>query len=290
MQDFRTRLTILAFRAPSVVVLVVLVAFPIGYAINLSFRKYSLLLTDSAGQWNGLSNWARMATDAEFWHSMLITGIFTGTAVTIETILGVALGLWLASLKLFGRIVAPFILVPMIVTPLVAGLIFNFALNPQFGYLNRLLRSLGLVDANGVLGDPSLALAGLIAVDVWAWTPFIALMVMAARRAMEPSVFEAASLDGASRWQVFRRVTLPLLTPILVIALLFRIQDSLREFDKVYILTSGGPGQATMTSDLFIYRLSFKEFDLSYGATTGLVTFAFVFLLSIILYRIVERQ
>ena len=167
---------------------------------------------------------------------------------------------------------------------------FNFAFNAQFGYLTWVLGELGLDPNGGVLNQGPSALAALIAVDVWEWFPFIALMVIAGLRALPTSPFEAASIDGASTYQTYRYIMLPMLKPVLVVAVLFRATEAIREFDKVYILTGGGPGSATTVNDLYQYRVSFLNWDLSYGAALGLVTFAFVLTLCGVLYRILTRD
>ncbi|HET7902316.1 MAG TPA: sugar ABC transporter permease [Candidatus Nanopelagicales bacterium] len=277
-------------QGPSLLVLGLVILFPLAYSINLSFRSYSLVIPDHTGQWVGLENYSRMLHDGDWYQALLVTAIFTVCAVTIETVLGVAVGVFIDRLRRTRRIAVSLLLLPMILTPLVVGLMFNFALNSQFGYLTWFFKTIGFSAGVGVLNTGPGALTALILIDVWEWFPFVALMVVAGLQTLPKEPFEAASIDGASGRQSFRYLTLPMLAPILGVAVLFRTTEAIREFDKVYVLTGGGPGSATTVNDLYQYRVSFQNWDLSYGATLGLVSFAFVLLLSGILYRRLNRK
>ena len=277
-------------QGPSLLILILIVVFPLLYSVSLSLQSYSPVLPGHTGQWVGLENFQKILHDSDFFNAVRVTVIFTVCAVTIETILGTIVGVLMDRLIRFRRALTSMLLLPMITTPLIVGLMFNFAFNAQFGYLTWVLGELGLDPNGGVLNQGPSALAALIAVDVWEWFPFIALMVIAGLRALPTSPFEAASIDGASIYQTYRYIMLPMLKPVLVVAVLFRATEAIREFDKVYILTGGGPGSATTVNDLYQYRVSFLNWDLSYGAALGLVTFAFVLTLCGVLYRILTRD
>ena len=277
-------------QGPSLLILILIVVFPLLYSVSLSLQSYSPVLPGHPGQWVGLENFQKILHDSDFFNAVRVTVIFTVCAVTIETILGTIVGVLMDRLIRFRRALTSMLLLPMITTPLIVGLMFNFAFNAQFGYLTWVLGELGLDPNGGVLNQGPSALAALIAVDVWEWFPFIALMVIAGLRALPTSPFEAASIDGASTYQTYRYIMLPMLKPVLVVAVLFRATEAIREFDKVYILTGGGPGSATTVNDLYQYRVSFLNWDLSYGAALGLVTFAFVLTLCGVLYRILTRD
>jgi multiple sugar transport system permease protein len=272
-------------QAPSLLVLSLVVVFPLLYSINLSFRSYSLVTPGHTGQWVGIDNYVRLLHDAEFGHALLVTMVFTVGAVAIETVLGVVVGILIDRLRRLQRAAVSMLLLPMILTPLVVGLMFNFALNAQFGYLTWFFQSIGFTPAVGALNTGPGALVALVLIDVWEWFPFVSLMVVAGLQTIPKEPLDAASLDGASVLQCYRYVTLPLLRPILGVAILFRATEAVREFDKVYVLTGGGPGSATTVNDLYQYRVSFAEWDLSYGATLGLVSFAAVLVLSGVMYR-----
>ncbi len=280
----------LVYQAPSLIVLACVVLFPLAYSIDLSFRSYSLVVPGRTGQFVGLDNYQKMFRDGDFGQALLTTLIFIVVSVTLETVLGVAAGMLLDRLRRMKRLVTSILLLPMIIAPLVVGLVFNFALNAQFGYLTWALRTLGLPGGEGALNNGPMALVALILVDVWEWAPFMTLMVAAGLSALPKEPFEAASVDGASSWQAFRMLTLPMLRPVLAVAILFRATEAIREFDKVYVLTGGGPGSWTTVNDLYQYRVSFAEWDLSYGAALGLVTFAAVLILAISAFRLLAPK
>jgi len=231
-----------------------------------------------------------MLHDGDFYQAILVTTIFVVAAVSLETVLGVLVGIFIDRLRRLRRFAISMLLLPMILTPLVVGLMFNFALNAQFGYLTWFFKEIGFEAGVGVLNSNVGALAALILIDVWEWFPFIALMVVAGLQTIPKEPLEAASIDGASTLQAYRFVTLPMLAPVLGVAVLFRATEAIREFDKVFVLTGGGPGSATTVNDLYQYRVSFLQWDLSYGATLGLVSFAFVLLLSGLMYRTLNRR
>ncbi len=277
-------------QGPSLVVLGLVVLFPLAYSIRLSFQSYSPIIPNHDGQWVGLDNYQRILHDGDFHHSLIVTGVFVVVAVTLETVLGVVVGIFIDRLRRMRRVVTSTLLLPMILTPLVVGLMFNFALNAQFGYLTYVLDQLHLAGGSGVLNSSVGAFVALTLIDVWEWFPFVALMVVAGLQTIPKEPLEAASIDGASTLQVYWHITLPMLRPILGIAILFRATEAIREFDKVFVLTGGGPGSATAVNDMYQYRVSFLNWDLSYGAALGLVTFAAVLALSALMYRSLRKK
>ena len=277
-------------QGPSLLVLGLVVLFPLAYSIKLSFQSYSPIIPNHDGQWVGLDNYQRILRDGDFHHSLLVTAVFVVVAVTLETGLGVVVGILIDRMRRMRRVVTSAILLPMILTPLVVGLMFNFALNAQFGYLTFILDQLHLAGGSGVLNSSVGAFVALTLIDVWEWFPFVALMVVAGLQTIPREPLEAASIDGASTLQAYWHVTLPMLRPILGIAILFRATEAIREFDKVFVLTGGGPGSATAVNDMYQYRVSFLNWDLSYGAALGLVTFAAVLALSALMYRSLRRK
>lgn len=282
-------ISILGLRGPAAVALLILIAVPLIYSITLSFRDYSLLIPGSAGKWIGFDNYARMFHDGAFGAALLRTGLFIVASVVPETIIGIAMAVGLNQLRRYQRLATTALLTPMVIAPLVVGLIFNLAFNSQFGIFTWVIKTLG-GPTTGILDSSQTAFGALVLSDVWEWTPFVALMIMAALKALPHSPLEAARVDGASRFATFWHITLPYLRPVLAVAVLFRVTEALREFDKVFILTNGGPGEATTVNDLFQYRVSFHEYDLSYGATLGLATFALVMTLAWIMYRRMVRK
>lgn len=279
-----------AMQTPSLLVLALVIVIPLITSLMLSFQSYSPVLPNAEGQWIGLANYQRMLADAHFGKAILITLAFAILAVGLETVIGIVVGSFLATLLRVRRLVTSLLLVPMIATPLVVGLMFGFAFNPDFGYLNPVFEALGLASAGGVLTSPVSAFIALVLTDVWEWVPFIALMVMAGLSAIPEGPVEAAKIDGAGIWRLHWNVKLPLIRGVIGVAVLFRATEAVREFDKVFVLTGGGPGSSTMVSDLYQYRVSFTNWDLSYGATLGIASFLAMLIVSIFVFRTLARQ
>jgi multiple sugar transport system permease protein len=277
-------------QAPSLLILLVVLAFPLVYSLSLSFQSYSPVDPEAQGQWIGLDNYVRMLQDTQFGQAILVTLAYVVLAVALETVLGTAIGVWLSRLMRTRRLVTSFLLLPMIATPLVVGLMFSFGLNAQFGYMTETLQWLGLVGEAGVLDSPAGAFAALVAMDVWEWTPFIALMVLAGLSAAPQAQIQAAQMDGCNTFQLYWHVMLPMIKPVIGVAILFRATEAIRQFDQVYILTGGGPGSATTVNDIFQYRVSFTAFDMSYGAALGIATFLVVSVLAWVLFRYLNRK
>jgi len=231
-----------------------------------------------------------MFQDAQFGQAILVTLAYVVLAVAIETVLGTVIGVWLSRLMRTRRVVTSFLLLPMIATPIVVGLMFSFGLNPQFGYMTDALQALGLVGASGVLDSAGGAFTALVAMDVWEWTPFIALMVLAGLSSAPQAQIQAAQLDGCNTVQLYWHIMLPMIRPVIGVAILFRATEAIRQFDQVYILTGGGPGAATTVNDIFQYRVSFTAFDMSYGAALGIATFLVVAVLAWVLFRFLNRK
>lgn len=286
----KTSLFEVIMQAPSLIVLAVIIAVPLGISVALSFQAYSPVIPNADGQWVGFANYLRLFTDAQFGRAILLTFVFAVLAVGMETVLGILLGIYLNSLAASRRVITSLLMLPMITTPLVVGLIFSFALNAEFGYISPLLRTLGIAPEGGMLTDPTGAFVALVLTDVWEWTPFIALMVMAGLSAMPQAPIEAAMIDGASWWQMQWQVKLPMIRAVIGVAILFRLTEAIREFDKVFILTGGGPGAATTVTDLYQYRIAFTNWDLSYGAALGMVSFIAVLIASVFMFRVLARM
>ena len=183
------------------------------------------------------------------------------------------------------------LLIPMMLPPVVVGIVWRLMLNPDFGAVNGTLKGAGVnTDALTWTASPALALASVIAVDIWQWTPFIFLVLLAGLQAIPQEPYEAAVIDGSSAWQTFRHVTLPLLKPAILIALLLRTMDLLRVFDQIFILTEGGPGFATETVSLYIYRTAFRFSDFGYAAAMSFVLLALTNVISVIYIKFLQAK
>jgi multiple sugar transport system permease protein len=266
---------------PAVLVLLALSIYPLIYSIKVS-------LTGSDGGFT-FANFTRLAGDRVFGAAALQTIVLTLAALALEFALGLALALLIDSLARAKSFFRAGLLVPMLLPPVVAAVAWRLIFNPQFGVLNGTLRELG-VQTESLLwigGDHS-ALASVILVDVWEWTPFLFLLLSAGLQAIPPEPMEAARIDGASAWQIFRDVTLPLLRPVILLALLLRAMDLVRIFDQIFILTQGGPGTATETVSLYIYRTAFRFSNFGYAAAMSFALLAATILFSRGLMRIMR--
>jgi len=274
----------LLFITPAVVVLLTLSIYPLIYSVTISLQRD----TASGTVW-GLGNFTRLFTDVFFWTAMAHTFVYAGAALTCEFLLGLGLAL-LLNAQIRGRgFFRASLLVPMMLPPVVVGVVWRLMLNPDFGAINGTLKWFGIsTESLTWTASPRLAMLSVIAVDVWQWTPFVFLVLLAGLQAIPQEPYEAALIDGSSRWQTFRHVTLPLLKPAILIVLLLRTMDLLRVFDQIFILTEGGPGFATETISLYIYRTAFRFFDFGYAAAMSFVLLALTNVVSAIYIKFLQ--
>src|SRR5437763_8589954 len=272
--------------APTVAVLLALSVYPLIYAIKVAFQSG----TGADAHWT-LQHFTRLFADSFFLSALGHTLVYATVALTCEFLLGLGLAL-LVDRPLRGRgWFRALLLVPMMLPPVVVGVVWRLMLNPDFGAINGTLRSVGLTtDALTWTASPKLAMLSVIAVDVWQWTPFVFLVLLAGLQAIPQEPYEAARMDGSSGWQTFRFITLPLLRPAMLIALLLRTMDLLRVFDQIFILTEGGPGFATETVILYIYRAAFRFFDFGYAAAMSFVLLIITNFISAGYLRLLQRQ
>lgn len=271
-----------AFLGPALAVLVGLTAFPVIYVINLSLRRYSLTNPAAGQPFVGLENYASFLPDPGFHAALARTIVFTVGSVVLTFVLGLAVALLLHRRDIYGKGLArTVILIPVILTPLVVGATFRFILDYDNGPVNATSALLGL-GRIPFLADPVWALASVILVDVWQWTPFAALVLLAGLDSLPKDPFEAAQIDGASRWEQLRHITIPLLRPVIAVVLLLRTMDAFREFDKIFIMTAGGPGTATETLPIFVWRAGFQNFNMGYAAAIGEVMIIIITVVSML--------
>jgi multiple sugar transport system permease protein len=243
---------------PAVIVLLVIVIFPTVFLYYISLTNYDLTMGFDQKKFIGLGNFAWLFTvDKDFWHSILITVFFMFFTVAVEFTLGLGIATLFNRRMALKRLWMSFLIVPMVTTPSIVSLIWKLMLNTEYGVLNFLLGLFG-VHAVNWLGFGS-ALWSLMMVEIWEWTPFMALILYAGLQSLPQEPFEAANVDGASPLQAFLHLTIPLLRPIIFIALILRLIDALKIFDIVYGLTQGGPGNATELLGLHIFRLGFRH-------------------------------
>jgi multiple sugar transport system permease protein len=262
------RRDVLLLVIPAGLYLVVFSVFPLLYSLGISFFDWSQ--TTSTFTFIGLDNYARLAADPVFWQAAVNTAILVVAAVAIQVVLGTALALFF-DLHLRGSwFVRGVLILPMLLTPVVVGLMWRALLNPDWGMVNWVLGELGLPQPLW-LADPKLALITLVLVDSWQWTPFIMVIVFARLQALPRDVFEASAVDGAGRVATLRRVTLPLLAPAIVFAAVFRSIDAFRSFDVVFGLTYGGPGRLTTTLSFYAWETGFSFTRYGYASAIAYV-------------------
>lgn len=280
------------FLAPALILLLLVVVGPFFFTVALSFTDLSYALPDRNGDFVGFANYRRlMQDDPVFWDSFFTTLRFVATAVTIELLLGFAIAMLIVSYIRRQRVILTLILVPMMLAPVAVGLLWKLLLQGDFGMVTHYLRVVGLLASDrAVFSDPGLARLAIVLIDVWQWTPFVTLVLLAGLLGLPRAPFEAAIMDGAGRWRIFRDMTLPLLRPILALVVLLRGIDAFKEFDKVFILTGGGPGTSTELLSIYTYRVNFRDWDLGYGAVCAFMVYLVVLILCAFFHTLMSRS
>jgi multiple sugar transport system permease protein len=258
---------------PAVVLFVLLTVYPVANLARMSVSTVEFSQGREIWTFTPLRNVALLAADDVVPAAVLNTLVFVVASVAIEMVLGLALALLVAGVGRGKGLVRTVMILPILVPPVAIGSMWKLMYNYDFGIFNQTLVALGFAPANW-LGSTSLALWSVVLVDVWHWVPFVFLILFAAVEALPVDVLEAARVDGATRWQLVRRVMLPLLAPAIVVALLFRTILAFKVFDEVFLLTSGGPGTSTELVTLHLYKVFFEQNQLGYGALLSLALIA----------------
>ena len=281
------------YMAPSLVILAALAIYPIINTFWLSLNRV-ILKFPNAGRFEGFGNYLRMLRDPKFLSAWNHTVVFTVVSVVLETILGMVIALVI--LRAFrGRgWVRAAILIPWAIPTVVSSKMWEWIFNSSYGVMNYILTSAGLMPtAVNWLGTQGLAMAVIIFVDVWKTTPFMALLILAGLTGIPRDVYESAKIDGLSPVQSFFRITLPLLRPVLLVAMLLRSLDAFRVFDLVFIMTQGGPADSTEVLSSYTYKNLFNLTNFGYGSTLAMSMFFTVLVLSLaffIVMRYFERK
>ncbi|ANY84071.1 hypothetical protein BB934_38085 (plasmid) [Microvirga ossetica] len=275
--------------APAVIALAVTVGYPILYNVYISLFDWNILDSDAPEQLIGLGNYSAILADPGFLHSLGVTAGFTILAVGIEFVLGLSLAM-LVNEQIYGRrLIRTFLVAPVMATPIVVGLIFKVLWHAEFGVVNYFLSLVGLGPVHW-LSDPSTAFIALLITEVWHNTAFVFLVLLGALQMIPAEPYEAAIVDGASLVQRFRYVTLPLLRPAILVALLFRLVFTIRLFDEVWALTRGGPQSATETISILIYKAAFEQFRMGYAAALSILLLGLTAVLALVLIRVLYRS
>lgn len=272
-----------ALVAPALIVTAAVALFPLGWTVWESLHQHDLRMPWLGRPFVGLDNYVEIVSDGRFWGAMLHTVFFTAVSVALE--LGLGLFFALALNRAFrGRgLVRAAVLIPWSIPTVVAALLWRFLFDAQAGIANAVLVGLGMLDEPVVwLVRAATAWVPVILADVWKTTPFVALLLLAGLQNIDPALYEAAAVDGATAWRQLWNVTLPLLRPALAVALIFRTLDAFRVFDLVYVLTGGGPGTATEPLALYTFNALFSNLRFGYGAALSVIVFLVTFLLALL--------
>ena len=271
--------------APAVFIILLIGLYPLIKLIVTSFQNISLFDNDTGYQ--GFINYARLFDDGRLWESLLHTIVFTVIALPIELVLGYLLALLFLEKLPFKQTLVALILLPTIISPIVAGSTWRLMLDQRFGPINQIIGWFagGEVKLLWTV-ETALVWPAILIAEVWQWTPFMFLLLLAALSNVNKEQLEAAQIDGASRWMTFRRIVLPAILPVMFIAVLIRALDLFRVFDVIWTMTQGGPGTFTETISIYAYKMAFREFEISYSAA---IAFLVIFILTVIVVWALRR-
>jgi multiple sugar transport system permease protein len=264
--------------SPSLLVILLVAAYPIGYAIYLSLNEYSVRVP-GLSRWAGFKNYSDALGSSEFWSAVKTTFLFSGISVTLELVIGLAMALAMHEAFRGRALLRTTVLVPWAILTVVTAMTWRTIFEPDLGFANTVLRTLHLPGAHTVwLGESPYAMGVMIFADVWKTAPFMALLLLAGLQVIPQDVYDAAKVDGATAWQRFVRVTLPLLRPAILVALLFRTLDALRVFDLPFVLTQGANGTETLS--LQAQQVLTNDRVIGLGSALSVLTFAIVMIVS----------
>jgi len=274
---------------PAVALILAVVIVPFVFNIKISFYKWPILPGERT-TFIGGGQYLRAFTDSRFGHSLAITLEYMVIAVPSQLILGFIIASALFRLKRGRRFLYTYLLIPSMIPPVTVGVIWLLLLSAYYGPINYILKVLFGVHAIEWLANPHTAFFSIVIADTWEWVPFMMIILYSGLVALPRDPYEAASLDGASAWQTFRYLTLPMLRSTIIIALILRTIDAFKIFDIIYVLTRGGPGNATESVSYYLYRTAFKFWNLSYTAALSLVLLVIVTLLITLYSRAIRWE
>lgn len=277
-----------AFAAPGLSLLLIVMGFPLVYAglmalSSMTLRNFRL------EPWKGLSNFTRVLSDPLFWEATWLTVRYSVITVTGEFVIGLALALMLQKVLRWRGVYFAILTIPMAMSPIAVALIWRMLLQPNLGVINQSLRGLGLSGVDW-FGDPSLAVATMAAVDIWQQTSFVVLILAAGLASLPREPYEAAEVDGAGPLRQFWHLTLPMLRPVAAIAVIIQLINEFRIYDLPYVLTRGGPGNATEVLSYFAYRRAFLGLSLNEGAAAAWILLLIVLGLTVAFFWLLERR
>ncbi|HSV31111.1 MAG TPA: sugar ABC transporter permease [Atribacteraceae bacterium] len=273
---------------PALIILLCVSVYPFIVSIGNSFRFYNLTNPEVGKPWVGGENYAWLLTNVRFWHSLKTTFQFVLYGLLIQLVFGYIIASLLNKLKR-GSVFLPFFLIPMVVTPVVVGLTWRLMYDYTLGIVNYLIGFLS-IPSQPWLGAGRLALFSVVLADVWQWTPLFALILYSGMRSLPVEPYEASAIDGASPLQVFINISIPLLKPVILVALLLRTIDGFKWFDTIFIMTEGGPGIATETVSLYAHLIAFNFFDMGRGSAIAILMVVIMNILCILYTKLIPEK
>ncbi|MCP2155719.1 UNVERIFIED_ORG: multiple sugar transport system permease protein [Rhizobium sp. SLBN-170] len=286
----RSRLARLApnywpFVIPALVVISAVIVFPWVFTLWMSVHRWTLGQEQS---FIGFDNYIRLASDVRFWESLWHTLIYTVLSVVAPLFLGTLAALVFdAQFPLRGFLRGVFVM-PMMATPVAIALVWTMMFHPQLGVLNYLLSFIHIGPLEWIYNQ-STVIPSLVLVETWQWTPLVMLIVLGGLAAVPREPYESAEIDGANAWQKFRYLTMPMIAPFLMIAVIIRSIDAVKSFDIIYAMTQGGPGTASETINIYLYNTAFSYYDIGYGSAMAVVFFIIIVALSFVLLMVRQR-
>ncbi|MEZ0168646.1 carbohydrate ABC transporter permease [Microvirga sp. TS319] len=273
------------FVIPALLTVGSVIVFPWGFTVWMSLHEWNV---GGTRQFTGLANYARLATDERFITSIGHTLFYTVLAVVLPLIFGTLAALIFNTRLPFRGVLRGLFVMPMMATPVAIALVWTMMFHPQLGVLNYLLSLVG-IGPQGWVFNSATVIPSLVLVETWQWTPLVMLIVLGGLAAIPLEPYESAAIDGANTLQRFRYITLPMIAPFLMVAVIIRTIDALKSFDIIYAITQGGPGTASETINLYLYSVAFAYYDVGYGSAIAVVFFALVIALSLLMLHLRQR-
>ena len=280
----------LAMLAPLLLFVAAIAIGPLLFSFRISLFDYTLTDPNQTQTFLGLKNYIRAFKDPVVLTALRVTLVFVVGTVTLELLLGLGMALLFAAETRVTRTMRAFLLIPMALPPLVVGLVWKALYNADFGVIPYYLKLLGINVSHGPLADLRWAMPAVILIDIWEWSALLMIIFLAGLKSLPYEPYEAAYVDGATRWQSFANITLPLLKPTILVAVLLRTMQSFKVFDIIYATTSGGPGSATTVLNFHIYTVGLSFFNMGYAAALANILLAVIAVLSVLYIVVLQRQ
>ena len=274
------------FIVPAAVIVFAVILFPWIFTLYMSVHEWKI---GGATPYVGAANYLHLIHDERFLMSVVRTLYFTVLSVAAPMLLGILAAVCFQQNFFFRGVARTLFILPMMATPVAVSLVWTMMFHPQLGVLNYLLTSVGLPPSTWVY-SANTVIPTLVMVETWQWTPLVMLIVLGGLASLPADPYEAAILDGANAWQMFRHITLPLSWPFIIVAAVLRLIDALKTFDTIYVITLGGPGSASETINILLYQTAFAYYDLGYGSAMVVVFFVLILLVSLLLLKLRQKQ